>query len=125
MDLKKYFDNTEGDVVLATSDSEGKVNVAVYSRPHVMEDGTLALIMADRLTRKNLESNPHAALLFLERGGGYNGMRLHLTKVREEGDGELLQSLRRRKYPPDTERSMGDLKLLFFRVDKQLPLVGA
>lgn len=32
--LKFYFENTKGTGVLATADSDGKVDAAIYSRPH-------------------------------------------------------------------------------------------
>ena len=41
MELRDYFENKNGLGVLATADVEGKVNTAVYARPHIMEDGTL------------------------------------------------------------------------------------
>ena len=122
MDLKAYFENTEGLGVLATADSEGKVDAAVYSRPHFMEDGTIAMIMRDRLTHRNLQSNPHAAYLFHEKGTGYKGKRLFLTKVREEQDTELMQSLRRRQYIDERDEVRF---LVFFRIEKELPLVGS
>ena len=120
MELKAYFEGTKGHGVLATADSEGKVDAAVFARPHVMDDGTVAFIMPDRLTHHNLESNPHAAYLFVEDGGKWVGKRLFLTKVREEKDTELLYSLRRRSYGDDQEGRY----LVFFRVDKVLSLVG-
>jgi hypothetical protein len=87
-----------------------------------MEDGTLAFIMRDRLTHHNLQSNDSATFLFIEDGPGYKGKRLFLTKVREEQDSELLFSLRRRQYPNDK----GEAKfLVFFKLEKELPLVGA
>ena len=73
MELKDYFENTKGVGVIATADKDGKVNAAVYARPHFLEDGTLAFIMRDRLTHSNIQSNPHAAYLFIENGPGYNG----------------------------------------------------
>jgi len=39
MSISEYFENTKGTGVLATADSEGKVDAAIYARPHVMEDG--------------------------------------------------------------------------------------
>jgi hypothetical protein len=66
--LKEYFESTKGSGVLATADSSGKVDAAIYSRPHFLEEGTLAFIMRDRLTYNNLQSNPHATFLFLEEG---------------------------------------------------------
>ncbi|MCF8031412.1 MAG: pyridoxamine 5'-phosphate oxidase family protein [Desulfohalobiaceae bacterium] len=125
MDLKNYFENTKGVGVLSTADSEGNVDSAVYARPHVMEDGTIALIMRDRLSRHNLQSNPRAAYLFMEEGAGYKGKRLYLTKVDEEQDEEKISQLRRRTYPDD-ERIHAEAKfLVHFRVDRELPLIGS
>jgi len=121
MSLKEYFEATKGLGVLSTADGDGKVDSAIYARPHFMEDGTLAMIMRDRLSHHNLQSNPHATYLFKEEGPGYRGKRLFLTKVREEENTELLQSLRRRK----SEYGDGEARfLVFFKVDKELPLIG-
>jgi hypothetical protein len=122
MNLREYFDNTNGVGILATADGDGKVDAAVYARPHVMEDGSVAMIMRDRLSHHNLQSNPHAAYLFHEDGSGYRGKRLFLTKIREERDSELLKSLRRREYPDTKEESQF---LVFFTVDQELPLIDA
>jgi len=81
MTLKDYFEGKKGTGVLATADSAGQVDAAVYSRPHFMEDGSLAFIMRDRLTHHNLQSNPYATFLFIENGPGYNGRRLFLKKL--------------------------------------------
>lgn len=121
-DLKEYFKNTKGMGVIATADKEGKVNIAVYSRPHFLEEGSLAFIMRNRLTHHNLQSNPHAAYLFVEEGPGYKGKRLHLTKLKEEENSELIQTLARRAYKNEKE---GARFLVSFKVDKELPLIGA
>jgi hypothetical protein len=55
MELKDYFENTKRFDVLATADGGGKVDAAVYARPHFMEDGTIAMIMCDRRTHHNLQ----------------------------------------------------------------------
>ena len=121
MSLKEYFDTTKGVGVLSTADSDGQVDAAIYGRPHFMEDGTLAFIMRDRLSHHNLQSNPHATYLFKEEVAGYRGKRLFMSKVREEENTELLESLRRRK----TVYGNGeDRFLVFFKLDKQLPLIG-
>ena len=124
MDLRDYFDKAKGIGVLATSDKEGKVDLAIYAKPHVMEDETIAFIMADRLTHHNLQSNTHAAYLFKEEGQGYKGTRLFLTKLREEQDSDLLYAIRSKRYPSETEEGK-PRSLVFFKVDKVLPLVGA
>lgn len=123
MDLKSYFENASGTGVLATSNAQGEVDAAIYSRPHIFEDGTLAFIMRERLSHENLTSNPHAAYLFKEEVSGSKGIRLFLTKIKEEKESELLYRLRRRKYSAVGENN--DPKyLVFFKIDKQLPLIG-
>lgn len=124
MDLQSYFEKTKGTGVLATADKEGKVDVAIYAKPHVMDKDTVAFIMADRLTHHNLQSNSQAAYLFKEGGAGYKGTRLFLTKLREEQDTELLYSIRSKRYTGGKEEGKPRF-LVFFRVDKILPLVGA
>ena len=121
MSLEEYFNNTKGIGILSTADNDGKVDSAVYARPHFMEDGTLAMIMRDRLTHHNLQSNPHATYLYKEEGSGYRGKRLFMTKVREEQNTELLETLRRRKSAYGNGE---DRFLVFFKLEKELPLVG-
>jgi hypothetical protein len=122
MKLSEYFENKKGLGVIATADSDGRVDAAVYARPHFIDEETIAFIMLERLTHKNLQSNPHAAYLFMEEGDKYIGKRLYLTKIREEKNSEFIDTLRRRKdYKEykDTTRY-----LVYFRIDKVLPLVG-
>ena len=124
MDLQDYFDKTKGIGVLATADKEGNVDLAIYAKPHVMDKETVAFIMADRLTHHNLQSNDHAAYLFKEEVPGYKGTRLFLTKLREEQDTELLYAIRSKRYASEKEEGKPRF-LVFFKVDKVLPLVGA
>jgi hypothetical protein len=77
--------------------------------------------MRDPLSHHKLQSNPYATYLFKEEGTGYSGKRLFLTRVREEKNTELLESLRRRK---SVYRDGEDRFLVFFNLDKELPLVG-
>ena len=124
MDLKAYFEEKNGLGILATADSDGKVDLAVYGKPHFMEDGTIALIMADRLTHHNLQSNNNAAYMFMEDGSGYKGIRLFLTKINEEQDSDRLYAIRSKKYPSKKEEGKTRF-LVFFTIDRQLPLIGA
>ncbi|MCW8801363.1 MAG: pyridoxamine 5'-phosphate oxidase family protein [Desulfobacter sp.] len=119
MELKSYFESTSGTGILSTADSNGNVDAAIYSRPHFLED-KIAFIMLDRLTHKNLESNPHAVYLFIEDGPGYKGKRIYLTKVKEEKNSERIASLKRRKKDssPDEDRF-----LVFFEFNSERPLV--
>ena len=124
MELSDYFETTKGLGVLATADSGGRVDTAIYSRPHFMEDGTLAFIMKNRLSHANLQANPFASYLFVEEGGGYKGKRLYLRKVAEEEETERLYRLRRRMTPPDADPENDPRFLVFFELERVRPLVG-
>ena len=125
MKLSEYFEKTKGRGVIATSDSKGKVGIAVYGRPHFINGKTIAFIMADRLMHKNVQLNPHAAYLFLESGDRYVGKRLYLTKIKEEKDSGLIDQIRRRESCPVYDKYRGRIKyLVYFRINKVLPLIG-
>src|SRR5690606_34583515 len=61
MNLNDYFKEKNGTGVLSTADAEGRVDAAIYARPHVFADGSVAFLMRQRLTYRNMQSNPHAA----------------------------------------------------------------
>ncbi|MBN1908646.1 MAG: pyridoxamine 5'-phosphate oxidase family protein [Pirellulales bacterium] len=127
MSLKEYFEATKGLGVLATADKDGKVNTAVYSRPHFLgpDEDQVALIMLERLSYANLKSNPQASYLYHEEGGGYGGKRLVLTMMGEETDLAKIEPLRRRCIPkecPVTEEQPAHL--VHFRIDEVRPLIG-
>jgi hypothetical protein len=122
MDLKSYFENTKGLGVLATADASGKVDVAVYARPHVIDEHNVAFIMADRLSHQNLQSNPKAAYLLVEQGPGYKGHRLVLTQLREDTDPKLIDSMRRKgRSSPEEDAPK---YLVFFHIEEIRPIVG-
>ena len=62
------------------------MDAAVYSRPHVFDDGTVAFVMRERLTHHNVSQNAYAAYLFIEEGSALGGVRLFLRKLKEETD---------------------------------------
>ncbi len=121
LNLEEYFESTQGTGVMASSDSEGRVNIAIYARPRILEDGRIALILANRLTLKNLRENPYAAYLFLENGPGYKGLRLYLRKVGEDNDKEKVKAMLR---DPMHKRADEDLTVVYFEIEKVLSLVG-
>jgi hypothetical protein len=125
MRLSEYFEKTKGRGVIATADSNGKVGTAVYGRPHFINEKTVAFIMADRLMHKNLQSNPYAAYLFMEAKERFVGKRLYLTKIKEEKDKSLIDKIRRRESCPAYTAYKDTIKyLVYFRIDKVLPLIG-
>jgi hypothetical protein len=124
MKLSEYFENSKGVGILSTADKDGKVNAAIYGRPHFMEEDIVAFIAADRLTHANLQTNPSAVYLFKEQNS-YEGKRLYLIKIREEKDSPLIDEIRRRKYNnADGKDNKESRFLVYFKVDKVLPLIG-
>lgn len=123
MDLKAYFSENKGSGTLATADADGRVNAAVYARPHVLDNETVSFIMRDRLSHSNLQSNPHAAFMYLEEATEHHGIRLYLTRTGEETDSDKISAMRRRTTPdrhPEEEKF-----LVTFHVDKVLAAVGS
>jgi len=128
MSLSEYFENVKGVGILSTADAEGNVDSAIYARPHVLDEHTVAFIMGDRRSHDNVTSNPHAAYLFLEHGqgegaGGYHGLRLYLTKTEEETDPKKIEAVRR-KNRRDEDSADKQKFLVHFKVDQTRRLVG-
>jgi hypothetical protein len=125
MKLQDYFANTPGRGVLATAAADGKVDAALYSTPHFLEEGEVAFIMRDRLSHKNISENPYATFLFIADGPGARGIRLFLKKTKEETDAAKIKGLMRRHLSPEEDRARGESFLVSFAVEKTLPLVGS
>ena len=124
MGLSGYFETTEGTGILSTADSDGNVDSAIYAIPHIVDDETLVLVMADKLSHANLKTNPKATYMFIEKAQGYKGKRLYLQKIREENDPELVQSIRRRKRYDEEGEAISGSTAVYFKVVKTRPLVG-
>ena len=124
MHLAEYFENTEGRGVLATADANGKVDIAYYARPHVIDNETVAFIMNDRRSHTNITENANAAYMFTAQSTEHdpylNGVRLYLKMIDEERNTERLYKLKRRAVKNSDETRY----LVFFHVDTIRPLVG-
>ena len=125
MTLTEYLDNVSGKGILATADAQGRVDAAIYSKPHILEDGTLAFIMRDHLTHHNIGTNPYGAYMFIEDGPHYRGIRLFLRKLREDTDPDLIARMTRRHLTPEQDREKGAKFLVYFSLEKILPLIGS
>ncbi len=124
MSLQDYFENLQGLGILATADSDGMVDLAVYSKPHVIDDTTVAFVMRERLSHQNLKSNPNAAYMFVENGGGCEGKRLYLTEIREETNSSLVEEFRKKQPEICPAGDDSNKYLVFFQVNDVWPLVG-
>lgn len=125
MKLKDYLEKKSGISILSTADREGKLTTAIYSKPRFLEENTIAFIMRERLTYHNLQTNPHAAFMFIEESAGYQGIRLFLKKIREDNDGDVIAKMTRRNLTPEQDKQKGPKHLVIFSVEMILPLIGA
>jgi hypothetical protein len=124
MNLKDYFESKQGTGILATTDPEGRVDLAIYAKPLVIDETTLAFVMRQRLSHQNLKRTMHVAYMFLESGGGYEGKRLYLTKVREEINATLAEAMRKQQPAIFPEGDDSNKFVVIFHVDRVRPLVG-
>ncbi|MCI5147527.1 MAG: pyridoxamine 5'-phosphate oxidase family protein [Candidatus Electrothrix sp. AR3] len=125
MTLNQYFKDLTGKGILASANATGKVDAAIYAKPHIMADGQLAFIMRDNLTHHNLQSNPFATYMFIEDGPHYQGIRLFLKKILEDTNPDLINQMTRRHLCPETDKAKGSKFLVYFIVEKALPLIGS
>ncbi len=124
MTLSNYFETVSGTGIFATCDPGHQVDMAIYSKPHVIDDSTVAFVMKERLSHQNLRSNIQAAYMFIEDKPGYKGLRMYLTMIREEKNQTLVEAIRKKQpciYPAEDN---SDKFLVFFNVDRIRPLVG-
>jgi len=124
MSLSGYFENMQGLGVLATADSDGMVDLAIYAKPCVVDETTVAFVMKERLSHQNLKSNPNAAYMFIEKGDGYKGRRLYLTELREETNSSLIEEFRKRQPEICPVGDDSNKYFVFFEVNDVWPLVG-
>ena len=123
MNLVEYFRTTEGIGILATSDSAGNVDLAIYSRPYVIEENKIAFSMLERTSFANICSNPKAAYMFIEHGEGYNGKRLYLTKAGEEMDPQRIEQIKSQRPKRHKSQTESARHFVYFTVEKNRPLV--
>jgi len=124
MNFTEYFTNTDGTGILATCDPDNNVDQAIYSKPFMMDETTLAFVMKERLSHRNLQSHLKASYLFLEKGPGYKGIRLSLTMERHDKNRSLIEALRKKQPCIYPEEDDSDKFLVFFKVERIRPLIG-
>lgn len=124
MNLAEYFKNASGIGVLATCDPGREVDVAVYAKPHFIDESTVALVMKERLSHQNLRANLQAAYMFIENGQNLKGVRLYLTMIREEKNRTLVEEFRKKQPSIYPKKDDSDKFLVIFHIDRVRPLVG-
>ena len=92
--LEKLF-SKKGIGIMGTADGEGWVNMAIYTPPIIMDEGTLVFGATQRLTYENLTQNPKAMFLYVV-PETWEGVRIRMRLVKDETGGEMLETCKKR-----------------------------
>lgn len=95
--LMDYFNKQPRIGCLSTSNKEGKVNVAVFGSPRMIDEKTVLMGIGKNRTFANLQENPHAVFMIMEPGKSileWKGVRVYLTMTACETSGERLDGIR-------------------------------
>lgn len=122
MNLSEYFENVKGTGILATGDSDGNIDAALYGKPFFVDERTIAFDMMHRVSYANLQTNPNACYMFIEKAEGFIGKRLNLVKEGEETDAGKIRLLKK-KYNLMDIKGEEQRHIVYFRIKEIRPLV--
>ena len=67
-ELMDFFNQRPRNCLLATSNGKGKVNMAVYGSPRMIDENTVVLSTRESRSYQYLRENPEAAITVVEPG---------------------------------------------------------
>ena len=95
--LMEYFNKQPRLGTLSTADKEGKVNVAYFGSPRMVDEKTVFMGLGKNRTFANLQDNPHAVFMIMEPGKSlpeWKGVRVYLVMTECQTSGEKLDQIR-------------------------------
>jgi hypothetical protein len=96
-ELMNFFNHRPRNCLLVTSNDQGKVNVAVYGSPTMIDENTVLLSTRENRSYQYLRKNPQAAMIVVEPGEisrASKGIRIYLEMTAIETVGELLDKFK-------------------------------
>jgi hypothetical protein len=113
--------------VLATADRQGMPNVAVFGSPHMPDDLTLVMGLADTRTAQNLLETGHAVFMSVLAGEtalATQGARIYLKVRAMEKDGPNLDAVKAKIREKAGDRAAGRIQYaVFFDIEASRPLI--
>jgi len=110
--------------VMATADASGAVNTAIYASPRIIDEHTVAWGMTERRTYQNVRENPNASYLYIDPGGGFQGVRLTLRLKELKDSGPLLEEIRENTRTVSSPSAAEAVKYVaYFTIVERRPLV--
>ena len=95
--LMDYFNKQPRLGTLSTSGKDGKVNVAYFGSPRMVDEKTVFMGLGKNRTFMNLQENPHAVFMIMEPGktiSEWKGVRVYLKMKECQTSGEKLDQLK-------------------------------
>ncbi len=125
--LMEYFNKQPRIGTLSTSAKDGKVDVAYFGSPRMIDGKTVVMAVRKNQTFANLQENPNAVFMILEQAGGppgWKGVRVYLKLTDYQTSGEKLEMMKKaiaEKAGEETAKSMH--AALIFEITAVRPLM--
>ena len=97
--LMDYFNKQPRLGCMSNSGKDGKVNMACFGSPHMVDEKTVMMEISKNRSFENLQENPNAVFMIMEPGktsAEWKGIRVYLTMKKYETSGEKLETIRNR-----------------------------
>ncbi len=95
--LMEYFNKMPRIGSLSTAGKDGKVDVAAFGSPRMVDEKRVIMATRKNRTFANLQENPFAVFMIMEPGktsSEWKGLRVYLKMTRFKTEGEELESFR-------------------------------
>jgi hypothetical protein len=95
--LMDYFNKQPRLGTLSTSGKDGKVNVAYFGSPRMVDEKTVVMGLGKNRTFANLQENPYAVFMIMEPGKvitEWKGVRVYLKMKEYRTSGETLDQIK-------------------------------
>jgi hypothetical protein len=95
--LMEYFNKSPRIGTLSTADKAGKVDSGVFGSPHMTDERTVVMGLGKNRTLANLQHNPHAVYLIMEKGAtlmDWKGIRVYLKVQNIATSGLVLDTFK-------------------------------
>lgn len=126
-ELVELFNHRPRNSLLVTSSKKGKVNVAVYGSPKMIDENTVVLASRESRSFRYLQENPEAAIIIVEpgvMGRESKGIRVYLELTATEREGELLEEFKKEVAGRAGKQAAEAVRAAMrFRVTEVRPLV--
>ncbi len=95
--LMEYFNKQPRLGCLSTSGKDGKVDVACFGSPRMVNEKTVVMALRKNRTVENLQENPNAVFMIMEpakTSAEWKGVRVYLKMKSCETSGETFEKMR-------------------------------